>query len=125
MDAFTVSPIKLQMQDQFSMNNGSNPQVHTIMLNGQPALFIPASSSNAFLCQMLMSNTVVNQPQIYQLNDISQQQAQQPIHMNANDLANFLVATSNTNSNHVNLGLFSACGSVRLTRSSTSLYPPP
>jgi hypothetical protein len=105
MDAFTVSssPLKLtQLQDQcMSMTNDA--QIHTIMLNGQPALFIPASSSNALLCQMLMSNTAANnQPQIYQLNEIQQPQA---IQLNANDLANFLVAASNSNANHVNLGL--------------------
>ena len=37
-----------------------NTQVHTIMLNGQPALFIPASSalSSNLLCELLMSNSV-------------------------------------------------------------------
>ena len=54
--------IFIQQNQQQQVEN----QVHTIMLNGQPALFIPASSvmSNNLLSQMLMNtnqNTTTNQ----------------------------------------------------------------
>ena len=51
-----------QQQQQLIENQQQAPQVtqvHTIMLNGQPALFIPASSamSSNLLSQMLMNNS--------------------------------------------------------------------
>jgi hypothetical protein len=52
------SQIILDNQQQQQQQQQQITQVHTIMLNGQPALFIPASSamSSNLLSQMLMNN---------------------------------------------------------------------
>ena len=54
----TAQPI--QQQIIIPQQQNDNTQVHTIMLNGQPALFIPASSalSSNLLCELLMNNNV-------------------------------------------------------------------
>jgi hypothetical protein len=59
---FTIAQPQSQQQQQqqaqiIDANSLQQQQVHTIMLNGQPALFIPASSamSSNLLCQMLMN----------------------------------------------------------------------
>jgi hypothetical protein len=76
-----------------------NPQVHTIMLNGQPALFIPASSSN-LICQMLMNPS--NSNQIY---EIMQSSNNNQLQLNPNDLASLMTAANQQyNENPYNLG---------------------
>jgi len=54
---FAIAQPQQQQEQIIDANSLQQQQVHTIMLNGQPALFIPASSamSSNLLCQMLMN----------------------------------------------------------------------
>ncbi len=56
---FTIAQPQQHQAHIIDANNIQQQQVHTIMLNGQPALFIPASSamSSNLLSQMLMNQT--------------------------------------------------------------------
>jgi len=67
-------------------------EVHTIIVNGQPALFIPASSaiSNNLLCQMMMSSQSQVNGQFEMMNQPTDQTAQNQIFQPA--------ATNNNNS---------------------------
>jgi len=67
-------------------------EVHTIMVNGQPALFIPASSaiSNNLLCQMMMSSQSQVNSQFELMNQPTDQTTQNQIFQTA--------ATNNNNS---------------------------
>jgi hypothetical protein len=105
-DMVNLQPV--QQTDAYAastdMQQDNNPQVHTIMLNGQPALFIPASSSN-MICQMLMGSS--NPNQLYDIIQSSNQQLQ----WNQTDLANLMAITNQQSNepNPFNLGIEQVC----------------
>lgn len=118
----TAQPI--QQQIIIPQQQSDNTQVHTIMLNGQPALFIPASSalSSNLLCELLMNNNVAtlgtnssgnNNGQTFELSNQPIQlhlPMQLPIHMQQGDNNNsgnqqFVILNANgTFSSPIKLG---------------------
>ena len=102
-DNYLILPLKVEMIENtsYQMPNcdfqQENPnEVHTIILNGQPALFIPASSamSSNLLCQMMTNQINPNQFD-FSNNEISLQN-QENIQTYQNEIIN---QTFNANSN--------------------------